>query len=221
MERKFVKTEDGSYTLYVPELHEHYHSIHGAITESEHIFINSGLLQIQKRSVRILEYGLGSGLNLLLSIKEAIDKGLNIYYEAVEKYPLSSAEWGILSPLLKESGFENQWIDWVANSPWNEEALLCDRIVLRKTTTDFRLHQPEGEFDVIYYDAFAPEVQPKLWTKEIFLKLFQHTALNGRLVTYSAKGEVRRNLTAAGYQVNKLPGPPGKREISCGCKIFS
>ncbi len=218
MNRRVVKTDDGSMTLYVPALGEHYHSIYGAITESEHIFIRSGLRQCNAESVRILEYGMGTGLNVLLTYQLACRTGQKIDYHAIEKYPVSSEEIKLLD-MNRAMGVGDQYIiSKIHDGNWEEPVPLSDDFVLYKEHADFRQAQPEGLFDLVYFDAFAPDVQPGLWSADLFVRIFSYLSPGAILLTYSAKGTVRRSLRAAGFEVEKLPGPPGKREISRALK---
>lgn len=221
MNRRLVKTEDGSHTLFVPELGEHYHSIHGAVQESEHIYIRAGFLHSDKDPVRVLEYGMGTGLNVLLTYIHAARTGRQVVYHAVEKYPVTSAEKEMLN-LSRLSGCENPAIfDHIHACAWGEEVQLGTGFRLYKEKSDFRQASPGAGFDVIYFDAFAPEVQPELWSAEMFSRIFAIAAPGAILTTYSSRGQVRRHLQAAGFRTEKIPGPPGKREITRAVKNFS
>ncbi len=221
MNRRLVKTEDGSHTIFVPELGEHYHSIHGAVQESEHIYIQAGLLYSGKDPVRVLEYGMGTGLNMLLTYIHAARTGRKVFYHAVEKYPVTNAEKELLN-LSRISGCDDPEIfNKIHECAWNEDVELSSNFKIYKEKADFRVASPGGTFDVIYFDAFAPEVQPELWGIEMFRKVFDHAAAGAVLTTYSARGQVRRHLEAAGFRVKKIPGPPGKREITRAVKNFS
>lgn len=221
MNRKLVRTGDGSHTLFVPELGEHYHSIHGAVQESEHIYIRSGFLYSEKDPVRVLEYGMGTGLNVLLTYIHASRTGRKVHYHTVEKYPVTSAEKNLLN-LSELSGCDDPAIfDRIHGCAWNAEVKLSDNFSLYKEQADFRLAAPGSGYDVIYFDAFAPEAQPDLWSAEMFTRVFALAAPGAVLTTYSARGQVRRHLNAAGFTTEKLPGPPGKREITRAVKNFS
>lgn len=212
MKREIRKTSDGSTTLFVPELNEHYHSVHGAVAESEHVFINAGFRQCEKQDVRILEIGFGTGLNAVLTLLEALMNKRTVYYYAIEKYPLSIEE-------VKKLNYDQVLdLDEISirdlhQAEWEVDCCVIPGFTLHKEETDTRNFEAEGLFDVIYFDAFAPDVQPELWSKEIFQKLYSITAKNGVLTTYSAKGDVRRSLAEAGYTVEKIGGPPGKRQM--------
>jgi tRNA U34 5-methylaminomethyl-2-thiouridine-forming methyltransferase MnmC len=213
MKRELIKTEDGSHTYYVPELGEHYHSIHGAITESEHIYLKAGFDFSDKNPVRVLEYGMGTGLNVLLTFIHALQFHRHVFYHAIEKYPLTKVETDHLNLAQLINHLDPGIFQMIHDAPWESVIPISDSFSLYKVNTDFREAKPDGLFDVIYYDAFAPEVQPELWSCGQFEKVFYFSAPGAVLTTYSSKGVVRRNLQAAGFTTEKLPGPPGKREF--------
>ena len=203
------KTDDGSHTIYVPELDEHYHSVNGAVTESKHIYTGAAFDYSDKASVRVLEFGMGTGLNVLLTYLRAAKSRRKVFYHAIEKYPLTKTEM----ELLNLSVHRPEIFKRIHESDWGTEVRVSESFRLFKECADFREAAPTGLFDVIYYDAFAPEVQPALWTTEIFDRVYELAAPGAVLTTYSSKGKVRRNMKQAGFIVQKLPGPPGKREI--------
>jgi tRNA U34 5-methylaminomethyl-2-thiouridine-forming methyltransferase MnmC len=211
MERKIIISEDGSHSLYVPELNEHYHSIRGAIQESRHIFIASGLLVCKKRKISILEIGFGTGLNAILSLQFALEKKVKIEYTAIEKYPLIKNEWSRLNYGKLVSDGED--FLKIHESPWGSLNRINDYFSLNKIQEDLRTVKYNGLYDLVYFDAFAPDIQPSLWTEEIFLKIFNVMKSSGLLLTYSVKGSVRRSMEACGFITERLPGPPGKRQI--------
>lgn len=220
MERKIIITQDGSHSIQIPALNTTYHSVYGAIQESNHVFIEAGLSFVIKPnhpSVRIFEMGLGTGLNAFLTAIEAERKKLKIDYTAVDQFPLTMQEAEALNyaDILKSA----EWFHHIHNCPWNEPVNINKYFILHKVQGDFSDFSTSQYFDLIYYDAFDPTVQPELWTKEIFEKLFHLLEPNGVLVTYCSKGDVRRALKAAGFMVEKLPGPPGKREMLRAIKI--
>ena len=221
MNRKLVKTEDGSHTIYVPELGEHYHSIHGAIRESEHIFIQAGFMNNEKDPVRILEFGMGTGLNVLLTYIHSVRTGRKVDYHTIEKYPVTRTEKELLNLSELTDCKDPKIFDKIHDSPWGELIKIDHSFRLYKEKADFRDVNLQGPFDVIYFDAFAPEVQPALWGEQIFQNIYNVAAPGAVLTTYSAKGLVRRHLKAVGFRVEKLPGPPGKREITRAVKYFS
>ena len=216
--RKVILTEDGSPSLIVPELNETYHSIHGAINESVHVFINAGLSQINLSEVTVFEMGFGTGINALLSLKFAQERNIKINYITIEKYPLTAAEvYEInLEKIFPEFSKE---ILLMHNAENSIEISVNENFTFRKYIADIVDFAFLFNFDICFYDAFNPDVQPHLWTEEIFKKIFDSMDPGGLLCTYSAKGQVRRNLISAGFLIEKLPGPKGKREITRAVKI--
>ncbi|MBQ8521668.1 MAG: tRNA (5-methylaminomethyl-2-thiouridine)(34)-methyltransferase MnmD [Bacteroides sp.] len=208
------KTADGSYTLYVPHLDEHYHSVKGALTESQHIFIDMGLKHSSAPHPRILEIGLGTGLNCFLTLLTAEENRRSVHYTGIERYPLDEATVHRLDyPALIGRGHEADYLA-IHRAPWNEETELSPWFTLHKIEGDFTNYRFEGPYDIIYFDAFAPDKQPEMWEQSLFDRLYQVLDEGGILTTYCAKGSVRRMLQAAGFTVERLPGPPGgKREI--------
>ncbi len=212
MHREFRLTEDGSHTLYVPELNEHYHSINGALSESKHIFIDAALNFCKKEELQMLEIGFGTGLNAFLTCLEVIKQDRNVHYHAIEKYPLTMEEARLLNydSLLGNSGVS---ILEFHSTPWEEARLIIPGFILHKEQSDIREIKVEGLFDVIYFDAFSPDIQPDLWSPEVFQMIANLTAPGGILTTYSVKGDIKRALISAGFSVEKIPGPYGKRVI--------
>ncbi len=212
-------TSDGSHTLYIPEMDEHYHSIHGAVQESMFIFINNGYDFCKSSPLNILEVGFGTGLNTLLTAIRCKSDIREINYTSVEKYPLEDS---IINSLNhhKFAGKEGREIfNMIHAAPWNTSAKILPNFNLRKIETDFTKIKPEGSYDLIYFDAFGPDKQPEMWTGDIFRSIADVTNNAGVLVTYSAKGQVKRNLKACGFEVTLLPGPPGKRQMIRAIKI--
>lgn len=218
MDKTLIVTEDGSHTLFVPELNEHYHSIHGAVGESTHIFIEQGFnsLEHNETTINVLEVGFGTGLNTLLTVLEARERHLKVNYVAVEPFPLSDDELKPLNyPGLVGSCNERVLFWELHHTSWGVPHFLNEDFILLKIQEKIQdLQLQPLKFDIVYFDAFSPEVQPELWTTEVFTMLHAAMAPGGLLLTYSAKGEVKRNLKAAGFEVEGLPGPPGKREIT-------
>jgi tRNA U34 5-methylaminomethyl-2-thiouridine-forming methyltransferase MnmC len=210
-----IKTSsDGSLTLYVPELNEHYHSINGAVQESKHVFIRNGLHELQAPEIKILEIGFGTGLNALLTIADSkIEK--TVYYHALELFPL---EWDMVESLQYPQylGLSNEMFSLFKAmhiAHWDEDNWIHPRFCLRKSKASLLDIELATTYNLIYFDAFAPAVQPELWTEAVFRKMFDALQEGGILVTYCAKGDVRRCMQRAGFIVERLPGPPGKREI--------
>lgn len=214
MKREIVRTHDGSNTVSIPEIGVTYHSMHGALTESTHIFIDHGLDYFVKKTnasaVRIFEMGFGTGLNALLAALYAMKNHLEIFYSTVELFPLTPAEINILD--YKANGDFEELFQQIHVARWDVPEKLNKYFEIHKIKTDLLSIVPP-QSDVIFFDAFAPDVQPELWTADIFLKIYYNMAPNGVFVTYSSKGAVRRALQQVGFSVEKLPGPPGKREI--------
>lgn len=212
------QTKDGSSTLYVPELNEHYHSVHGALQESMHVFIRAGLGYFlpRREELRVLEVGFGTGLNALLTLQQALVHRTSVLYDSLEKYPLTPEvikelhfEKFILNPELLD--FHEQ----LHAVPWNEQVPVTPFFTFHKIEADLQQHVfPEAYYHLVYFDAFAPEKQPELWTEEMFARLFVGLQPGGVLVSYCAKGSFKRALKAAGFSVEALPGPPGKREMT-------
>lgn len=209
-------TEDGSHTLFVPELNEHYHSVHGAIQESKHIFIDAGLRKCSKSEIKVLEIGFGTGLNAFLTALESEENNINISYTALELYPISLSDAKKLNfPKMLNTSKENLF-ETIHAAKWEEPEVITPQFSIQKHCFDFSIPNnftTEEKFDVIYFDAFAPEKQPEMWSLQIFQKIYSLCAPDAILTTYCAKGSIRRMLQEVGFHVERLPGPPGKREI--------
>jgi tRNA U34 5-methylaminomethyl-2-thiouridine-forming methyltransferase MnmC len=210
MKRKIIQTGDGSPTIYVENLNEHYHSVFGARAESEHIFINAGLNYLDYKNISILEIGFGTGLNTYLTLNMSMNR--KIRYYAIEKYPLEPEEWDALIYAHEKDPFSSSFRE-IHSAPWGEWVSLNPGFELFKEKTDLKDFTPPPGQDLIYFDAFAPEVQPGLWTESIFQKLYECMKKGGVLLTYSVKGSVRKSLKNCGFDTEKLPGPTGKRHI--------
>lgn len=223
MKRTLQITDDGSHTFYVPELDEHFHSTHGAIQESKHIFINAGFNKIEKNTINIFELGFGTGLNAWLTLIEAQLKNINVNYFGVEKYPLKPDEYQQLNYAKPLDEGNNENFLKLHQSPWNETVQLTTNFQLTKFQSDILLFDFDTLplIDLIYFDAFAPNKQPEIWDLSLFEKIYKHCNPGAILVTYCAKGEVRRNIQKAGFIVERLAGPPGKREMLRGIKPLS
>jgi tRNA U34 5-methylaminomethyl-2-thiouridine-forming methyltransferase MnmC len=219
MKIEIVKTEDGSDTLFVPDLNEHYHSVHGAIGESEFVFLNTGYSFVESDQLRIFEAGFGTGLNALLTAIRSFNENRSVKYTAIEKYPLSEEIVRSLNYKDHVSREGKKFFEMIHTCRWSVEEEIHKKFTLHKIMGDLLSDDIDGSFDLIYFDAFGPDKQPEMWSDEIFKKLSEHTANGGILVTYSAKGEVRRRLEKYGFKVSLLPGPPGKRQIIRAAKI--
>ena len=215
MIRKIVQTGDGSKTIQLPEWQEQYHSMHGAVQESYHVFLQQGLFQFSNRELHILEIGFGTGLNALITLLEAPSRGLRVRYSALEAFPLEEGLWRELdygSGIADHPGVE-QHFETLHHVPWESEQHITDHFSLQKMNVDLLKFHSEPAYDLIYFDAFGPRVQPELWTEEVFGRMFGSLKENGCLVTYSAKGSVRRAMESIGFRAERLPGPPGKPEM--------
>ncbi|MGI4974586.1 MAG: tRNA (5-methylaminomethyl-2-thiouridine)(34)-methyltransferase MnmD [Janthinobacterium lividum] len=214
-------TADGSPTLYVLALDEHYHSRHGAAQESRHVFIEAGLAPLlaagleQTQPLRVLEIGLGTGLNALLTLEAARPTGAAIAYDGYETVPLPADALEALAPQWQADAELSQAFSHMHAAPWNEPLALAPGFSLTKLLAEIQdAALPPSHYDLLYFDAFAPEKQPELWMEAIFAKLYATAAPGAVLVSYCAQGQFRRNLRAAGWLTEKLPGPPGKREMT-------
>ena len=219
MKREIITTADGSSTIYLPEWNEHYHSKHGAIQEAYHVFIRMGLEHMvgareMSRDISILEIGFGTGLNALITLLEAKKKALVINYTGVEAYPVDPEE-------IKELNYSSLFSEEQAahffrllhKADWEEQVEVSTGFLLQKRKLFFSEIEDEEAYNLVYFDAFGPKVQPELWAEEIFEKMYRALRKGGVLVTYSAKGSVRRAMKTAGFEVERLAGPPGKREM--------
>lgn len=206
---KIIVSDDGSNTLYVPELDEHYHSTNGAINESMHVFIEPNLWHCQKDKVQILEIGFGTGLNAFLSVLHKRNK--SIHYHTLEKFPIEKR----LSEQLNypTNNLEQKLFKLIHESPWQQNYQLQDDFTLYKDEADLTTFEFRQQYDVVYFDAFAPDKQSEMWNDHIFQKIYDAMNDDGIFTTYCAKGVVRRSLQACGFKVERLPGPKGKREM--------
>ena len=216
MHAELLITSDGSHTLFVPAIDECYHSTHGAIQESRHIFIEAGLRQCAKQEIRVLEIGFGTGLNGFLTLLEADHTGKHIHYTSLEKYPVEIKQALQLNYPRELAPGKCMLFEQMHTSAWNERIQITPYFTLEKIETDFTQFQFKGKYDVIYFDAFSPEKQPEMWSEELFKKIYDRCNTGAIVTTYCAKGMVRRAMQAAGFAVERLPGPPGKREILRG-----
>ena len=231
MTLEVIRTSDGSDTLFRGDLNQHYHSTFGAVQESRHIFIETGLLHLVEKLTHthrngtppfhLLEIGFGTGLNALLTQAEAEKHGIPIKYTAIEAFPLEERYWRELNyPHFFSSDDISAVFTAIHDAKWNEAAEISPHFTLNKIHCTLEAYFPEAsDFDLIYFDAFGPDAQPELWTDQIFQHLYNGLCEGGVLVTYSVKGAVVRALRAAGFQTEKLSGPPGKRHILRATKI--
>lgn len=214
MKREIIQTLDGSTTIQLTEWNECYHSKHGAIQEAQHVFIKNGLSLFQEQEIAILEIGFGTGLNAFITLLESKKMNQTIDYVGVEAYPISAAEVLSMNYVDElDSKLESSTFEKIHESSWEEKVILNDRFALTKRKQFFQDIEDENRFDLIYFDAFGYRVQPELWSTEIFRKMYNSLKSNGILVTYAARGVVKRSMIEVGFTVEKLAGPPGKREM--------
>ena len=219
MKREIIITSDGSTTIHLPEWNEQYHSKHGAIQEAYHVFIKNGLRAFNKDKITILEIGFGTGLNSFITYLEAQKSNLIIDYVGIEAYPVKGEEIEKLNYVdeLQAKAFAEDF-SLMHSLSWNIKHDLNTIFSLTKREQFFDKIEDEDAFNLIYFDAFGARVQPDLWTVKIFKKMYNALKSTGILVTYSAKGSVRRAMQEVGFEVERLPGPPGKREMLRGIK---
>lgn len=214
---EIITTSDGSQSLRMKGSDVTFHSRHGAIAESRHIFIKHGFehaIGIHKHSLRILEVGFGTGLNAVLTGLEAAKQNITVFYHALEKYPLPESIYTRLNYAAQLGEAGQSLLNQLHTSPWNTELKVNEHFIFRKTIQDLLHFKGNHEFDLVYFDAFAPAANPELWTAEVFKLMAGGLAKGGCLVTFCAKGEVKRQLKKCGYLVETLNGPPGKREMT-------
>ena len=223
MKREIRITKDGSPTLYLPELDEHYHSTHGAVQEAKHVFIENGLRSLYNKSeLTILEVGFGCGLNALLTCLEVqLNYSISIKYVGIESMPINEEDNKKMdfSKQINNSNYSNLY-EKIIVANWNETTQITSNFLLQKLKyklQDFDLST--YSFDLIYYDAFGPRAQSEMWEKSIFEPLYTVLSSNGMLVTYCAQGQFKRNLKEIGFLVESRPGPPGKREMTIAKKF--
>ena len=215
MEQKIITTNDGSKTIYLPHLDETYHSSHGAVQEAIHVFVRYGIQSVEQKEISIFEMGFGTGLNALLSYVESEKAGINISYSGIEAYPVAldiamQMDYCLLIGEDHQSKFEQ-----LHKADWDTVHQLSDLFSFEKIHAKIEDYFPEKEqVDVVFYDAFGPRAQEDMWKPEILQKMHDLLKPNGFLVTYCAKGQVKRDLKSIGFEIEPLPGPPGKREMT-------
>lgn len=210
---KLMVTADGSHTLYIESMDEHYHSVNGAVQESNHVFIQAGLDQVQKEEIHILEVGFGTGLNAFLTLLEAKRRGVHVRFITTELYPLGDDIVAALNFTAGYSDEEKALFRSMHACEWNKPVAITDYFTILKLEGDINTMEFEDGLDLIYFDAFAPDKQAEMWSEELFQRIYDRTNKGGILTTYCAKGVVRRTMQAVGFTTERLPGPPGKREM--------
>lgn len=220
MKLQRIVTEDNSHTFFVPELNEYYHSIFGAIQESYHIFIKNGLHQKRDSKLSIMEVGFGTGLNCLLTLLECHKLKKKIFYTALEIEPIDINEVLSLnySEILEIK--KTQYFEKIHKAMWNHKIQITDLFFLQKINTNVLNFKIDDQYDLIFFDLFTPNIQPQLWTYEVFRKIYNAMNINGLLLTFSSKGIVKKALRDVGFEVKRLKGPKGKKHILCAKKII-
>jgi tRNA U34 5-methylaminomethyl-2-thiouridine-forming methyltransferase MnmC len=220
LKREILQTLDGSTTIHLPDWNESYHSKHGAIQEAYHVFIKNGLSIFQGKTLSILEIGFGTALNAFITCLESQKSVQTIDYVGVEAYPISAEEvlqMNYVAELNAEK--ERSAFELMHQSNWEEKITIASNFTLTKRKQFFDEISEENQYDLIYFDAFGYRVQPELWSTEIFEKMYKALKVNGVLVTYAARGVVKRSMIEVGFTVEKLAGPPGKREMFRATKL--
>jgi tRNA U34 5-methylaminomethyl-2-thiouridine-forming methyltransferase MnmC len=214
LKREILQTLDGSTTIHLPDWNESYHSKHGAIQEAYHVFIKNGLNTFNSQPVCLLEIGFGTGLNAFITYLEAMKSNQKIDYYGVEAYPISTEEISQMNYVTELNvTSEREVFKLIHDCEWEIKNEISPLFILTKRKQFFEQINDEDKFDLIYFDAFGYRVQPELWSTEIFRKMYRSLKSKGTLVTYAARGVVKRSLIEVGFKVEKLPGPPGKREM--------
>lgn len=226
MERKIIKTGDGSVTIHLPQWDEQYHSKHGAVQEAQHVFIKMGLNyfveQNETAEIKILEIGFGTGLNAFITFLQLEQVQRKISYTGVEAFPVESSEIEKLNYAeILSAEDKAEILTEMHKISWEKETAISENFRLQKKKMRFEDIDDKKAFHLIYFDAFGARVQPELWTEVLFKKMFAALMPGGVLVTYAAKGSVRRAMQAVGFVVERLPGPPGKREMLRAVKIIN
>jgi tRNA U34 5-methylaminomethyl-2-thiouridine-forming methyltransferase MnmC len=214
LKRSIIQTRDGSTTIHIEELDECYHSRFGAIQEAQHVYIKNGLSLFENKSISILEIGFGTGLNAFITFLESQKLNQTIDYIGVDAYPVSAAEvvsMNYVSELHAEN--ESEIFKKMHKCNWEEQIILSDNFLFTKRQQFFEDIDDVEIVDLIYFDAFGFDAQPELWSTPIFKKMYNALKSNGVLVTYAARGVVKRSMIEVGFTVEKLEGPPGKREM--------
>lgn len=222
IKREIITTADGSRTIHIPEWNENYHSSHGALQEARHVFLKHGFdLFGERTEISIFEVGFGTGLNAILTLQEAEKRRIHVHYAGIEAFPVSEEELKALAyeTLLDDDTARLHYAEMHA-AKWNVPQQVSDYFTLHK------IHEKLEDFtfsgqqpDLVYFDAFGPRTQGDMWALEHFKKIYEALKPGGVLVTYCAQGQVKRDLKAAGFSIEALPGPPGKREMTRGRKM--
>lgn len=223
MKLKIITSSDGSHTLFREDIDETYHSTHGAIQEAKHVFIKNGLHKLlpEKDSISILEVGFGTGLNAFITYLESLNFKNKISYTGIELFPVTQ---DIVCKLnyteaLTDKEEEKEVFSRMHQVEWGRETSFSDNFTLNKVNERIEDFSSDNLFDLVYYDAFGPRAQEEMWNKSVFAHIYNMMSSNAVFVTYCAKGQVRRDLIEVGFSVERLPGPPGKREMLRATKL--
>lgn len=220
LKRQIIKTADGSTTIFIPEMDENYHSHHGAIQEAEHVFIRNGLDYLELDNITIFEMGFGTGLNALLTLKNALESGRKVDYIGLEAFPVESGLLDELNYIETIAPELDGAFNAMHSQEWGKKDILSDGFALTKIHSKIEDYDPEqNSVDLIYFDAFGPRAQDEMWRLPVLEKMAQMLRTGGVLVTYCAQGQFKRYLKSLGFEIERLPGPPGKREMTRGTKI--
>lgn len=218
--RKVIETSDGSKTLFIPEMNEQYHSVNGALTESDYVFLEKGYRNHPSISLSIFEVGFGTGLNALLTAIEAEKSKRHTHFSSIEKYPITKDELNALDYGTLLSGEAVEIFKKLHSAQWDTNVRISEYFSLVKIKGDLKsmaIKTNDG-YDIVYFDAFGPDKQPDMWDATILSKIYEACSPGAIFVTYSAKGEIRRRLESCGFKMERLPGPPGKRQMLRGAK---
>ncbi|MDR2911070.1 MAG: tRNA (5-methylaminomethyl-2-thiouridine)(34)-methyltransferase MnmD [Bacteroidales bacterium] len=220
MTHTLIETADGSKTIFIPEINEPYHSVNGAITESEYVFVNRGFVFHKKKDPVIFEVGFGTGLNALLTAINAEKNNRQTMYYTIEKYPISNETVKTLAYGDIISNNASYIYEKIHSCEWEKTIKISPHFYIHKINADLVNFSVNTTtiFDIIYFDAFGPDKQPEMWTPEIFQKIYTNCSPGALFVTYSAKGEIRRQLANIGFEIERLQGPPGKKHMLRGIK---
>jgi tRNA U34 5-methylaminomethyl-2-thiouridine-forming methyltransferase MnmC len=220
LKREFIITEDGSVTIFLPEMQETYHSKFGAIQEARHVFIQNGLDLVKDRPISILEIGFGTGLNAFVTFLESVKNNQHINYTGVEAYPIKSEESLLLNYVEElDADGDNDIFKTMHSADWEQPTELSETFILTKRKQFFEEIIDVERYDLIYFDAFGYPSQPHLWSEDIFKRMYAALKPGGILVTYACRSIIKNNMKAAGFTTSKHPGPPGKREMLRGIKL--
>lgn len=214
MKREIIQTLDGSVTIHLPEMKESYHSKFGAIQEAYHVFIQNGLALTEGQPISILEIGFGTGLNAFITYLESLKSGQEINYTGIEAYPVAMEEVKLLNYVVQLQAETNEADFFTMHeTPWDITQAINDKFMLTKRKQFFNEINDKEAYDLVYFDAFGFHAQPELWSVEIFSRMYNALKPNGILVTYACRTSIKKAMIEAGFTTEKLPGPPGKREM--------